>query len=78
MIPISEGMKIEVNTEEVKIYAFPKSMEYVQYYNAFCRVFYIDEKRGKLQVLKAGDIIEIRNKRKSVEEVKVIGRNKEA
>lgn len=47
---------------EVEIYEFPKCMKYSQYYRAFCNVFDLGEKREKLQVLKDGIIIEIRNK----------------
>ncbi len=48
--------------EEIEVCEFPKSMKYVQLYRVFCKVFDHGEKREKLQVLKDGIVVEIRNK----------------
>ena len=54
-------MKLYENYE-VETYEFPQSMKYIEYYHAFCNVFELGEKREKIQVLKDGIIIEIKNK----------------
>lgn len=45
-----------------EIYEFPKCMIYNEYYHVFCKVFNLVEKREKIQVIKDGIVIEIRNK----------------
>lgn len=54
-------MKLYEN-EEIEVCEFPQCMKYVQVYRIFCDVFDLGEKREKLQVLKDGIVIEIRNK----------------
>ena len=51
-----------LNVEEIQIYELPQCMKFRQYYHAFCCVFELGEKREKIQVLKDGIVIEIRNK----------------
>lgn len=50
------------NNEDIEVCEFPKSMEYSQLYRVFCDVFDLCEKRERIQMLKDGIIIEIRNK----------------
>lgn len=45
-----------------EVYDFPKCMRYSEYYHIFCRVFNLAENREKIQMLKDGIVIEIRNK----------------
>lgn len=46
----------------IEVYEFQQCMKYYGYYHIFCEVFDLGEKREKLQVLKEGIVIEIRNK----------------
>lgn len=50
------------NEKMIEVYEFPQCMKYCKYYHIFCKVFNLGEKREKLQVLKEGIVIEIRNK----------------
>ena len=50
------------NNKTIEVYEFPLCMKYSMYYQVFCEVFGLGEKREKLQVLKDGIVIEIRNK----------------
>ena len=50
------------HNEEIEILESFDAMKYMEYYSVFCRVFDLIEKREKLQVLKEGIVIEIRNK----------------
>lgn len=47
---------------EIETYEFPYCFKYKQLYRVFCEIFELGEKREKIEVLKAGIIIEIRNK----------------
>lgn len=45
-----------------ELYRFPKSMEYIQYYQVFCEVFDLKESFGEKEVNKDSVAIEIYNK----------------
>lgn len=47
---------------ESETYEFPYCFKYKQLYRVFCEIFELGEKREKIEVLKDGIIIEIRNK----------------
>ena len=48
---------------EIESVEFPKSLiDYHDYYNAFCDIFSLMEKRERITTLKEGIVIEIRNK----------------
>lgn len=62
VLALDEELEMNVYEEEIEICEFPQCMEYVQVYRIFCDVFDLGEKREKLQILKEGIVIEIRNK----------------
>ena len=51
-----------MNVCESETYEFPYCFKYKQLYRVFCKIFDLGEKREKIEVLKDGIIIEIRNK----------------
>ena len=62
VLALDEELEMNVYEEEIEVCEFPQCMEYVQVYRIFCDVFDLGEKREKLQILKEGIVIEIRNK----------------
>jgi hypothetical protein len=63
MLVLDRERDIQVyKNEEIEVCEFPQCMKYGQLYRVFCEAFDLGEKREKLQVLRDGIVIEIRNK----------------
>lgn len=53
---------MEEYNKDIDIIRFPSCFQYSEYYNAFCKMFDLYEKREKISTIKDGIVIEIYNK----------------